>query len=116
MFPDPENPEPENMEKDTASMGTPDTCNGTADRKVCKHQSIRDRIEREKELLRRQEETPNQDEEGQDSGKEGEEHKTELRLRKKEEKEEEGKLHVGNTPRTSGGQTGHLRYSLLKIK
>ncbi|XP_053185826.1 retinal-specific phospholipid-transporting ATPase ABCA4-like isoform X2 [Scomber japonicus] len=68
---DQENPEPENMEKDTASMGTPDTCNGTADRKVCKHQSIRDRIEREKELLRRQEETPNQDEEGQDSGKEG---------------------------------------------
>ncbi|XP_062285528.1 retinal-specific phospholipid-transporting ATPase ABCA4-like isoform X3 [Scomber scombrus] len=71
---DPENPEPDNMEKDIDSRGTPETytCNGTGDRKVCKHQSKRDRIEREKELLRRQEETPNQEEEeGQDSGKEG---------------------------------------------
>ncbi|XP_067462482.1 retinal-specific phospholipid-transporting ATPase ABCA4-like isoform X2 [Thunnus thynnus] len=70
---DPERLEPENMEKDVESRGTPETytCNGAASRKACKHQSKRDRLEREKELLRRQEETPNQEEEGQDSVKEG---------------------------------------------
>ncbi|KAM7400259.1 hypothetical protein PAMA_004793 [Pampus argenteus] len=74
---DPEKPEPENMEKDAESRGTPETynCNGSASRKTCKHQSKRDRLEREKELLRRQEEAPNQEEEeeGQEEGKEGEE-------------------------------------------
>ncbi|KAM7379618.1 hypothetical protein PAMP_005160 [Pampus punctatissimus] len=93
---DPEKPEPENMEKDVESRGTPETynCNGSAGRKACKHQNKRDRLEREKELLRQQEEAPNQEEEGQDSGKEGEEPKTELRV-VVTEKEMDAKLHMG---------------------
>ncbi|KAG7229040.1 hypothetical protein INR49_013159, partial [Caranx melampygus] len=69
--PDPEKPEPENVEKDLESRGTPETytCNGSASRKTCKHQSKRERLEREKELLKRQQEAP--EEECQDSGKEG---------------------------------------------
>ncbi|XP_041804213.1 retinal-specific phospholipid-transporting ATPase ABCA4-like isoform X2 [Chelmon rostratus] len=71
--PDPEKPEPDIMQKDAESRCTPETytCNGSASRKTCKHQSKRDRLERERELLRRQEDTPNQEEEGQDSGTEG---------------------------------------------
>ncbi|XP_039999718.1 retinal-specific phospholipid-transporting ATPase ABCA4-like [Xiphias gladius] len=70
--PDPEKPEPENMEKDVESRGTPETyiCNGSASRKTCKHQSKRERLLREKELLRRQQETPNQ-EECEESRREG---------------------------------------------
>uniref|UniRef100_A0A7N8XL60 ATP-binding cassette, sub-family A (ABC1), member 4b n=1 Tax=Mastacembelus armatus TaxID=205130 RepID=A0A7N8XL60_9TELE len=62
----------ENMEKDDESRGTPETntCNGSARRKTCKHQTKRERLEREKELLRQEEQTPNQEEECQDSGKE----------------------------------------------
>uniref|UniRef100_A0A4W6FD48 P-type phospholipid transporter n=1 Tax=Lates calcarifer TaxID=8187 RepID=A0A4W6FD48_LATCA len=65
--PDPEKPEPENMEKDVERRGTPETytCNGSASRKTCKHQSKREQLEREKELLRRQQETPNQEEDCQ---------------------------------------------------
>ncbi|XP_068594222.1 retinal-specific phospholipid-transporting ATPase ABCA4-like [Cebidichthys violaceus] len=60
---DPENPEADNVEKDTDSRGTPETytCNGSVSRKACKHQRKRDQLERERELLRRQEETPNQE-------------------------------------------------------
>ncbi|KAF7669647.1 hypothetical protein LDENG_00162820 [Lucifuga dentata] len=65
-----EKPRPENVEKDVESRKTPETnsCNGSACRTACKHQSKRDRMEREKEMLRQQEEMPNQ-EECQDSGK-----------------------------------------------
>ena len=68
------------MEKDVESRGTPETytCNGSASRKTCKHQSKRERLLREKELLRRQQETPNQEEECQDSGREGEDMNTKL--------------------------------------
>lgn len=71
---DPEKPEPENTDKDAESRETPDThiCNGSAGKKTCKHQSKRERLERERELLRRQEQSPNQEKECQDSGKEGE--------------------------------------------
>uniref|UniRef100_A0A8C4P0S1 ATP-binding cassette, sub-family A (ABC1), member 4b n=1 Tax=Dicentrarchus labrax TaxID=13489 RepID=A0A8C4P0S1_DICLA len=70
---DPEKPEPDNVQKDVESNGTPETytCNGSASRKACKHQSKREQLEREKELLKRQEETPNKEEEGQDTGTEG---------------------------------------------
>ncbi|XP_055359678.1 retinal-specific phospholipid-transporting ATPase ABCA4-like isoform X2 [Betta splendens] len=66
-----ERPEPENTEKDIESRGTPETntCNGTS-RKACKHQSKRERLQREKELLRHQEESPHHEEQCQDSGKE----------------------------------------------
>ncbi len=79
--PDPEKPEPGDVEKDAESRGTPEmyTCNGSASRKACKHQSKRDRLERERELLRRQEETPNQEEQCQDSGIGGEDTNTELK-------------------------------------
>uniref|UniRef100_A0A665X0R3 P-type phospholipid transporter n=1 Tax=Echeneis naucrates TaxID=173247 RepID=A0A665X0R3_ECHNA len=62
--PDPEKPEAEKLEKDADSRGTPETntCNGSASRKTCKHQSKREWLEREKELLRRQQESPNQEE------------------------------------------------------
>lgn len=72
---DPEKPEPDDVQRDVEGRCTPEmyTCNGSSSRKTCKHQSKRDRLEREKELLRRQEETPNQEEEeAQDSGAEGE--------------------------------------------
>ncbi|XP_035527331.1 retinal-specific phospholipid-transporting ATPase ABCA4-like isoform X2 [Morone saxatilis] len=67
---DSEKPEPDNVQKDVESRGTPETytCNGSASRKACKHQSKRDQLEREKELLKRQEETPDKEEEGQDTG------------------------------------------------
>nr|XP_046264870.1 retinal-specific phospholipid-transporting ATPase ABCA4-like [Scatophagus argus]XP_046264871.1 retinal-specific phospholipid-transporting ATPase ABCA4-like [Scatophagus argus] len=70
---DPGRPEPDNVQNDVESRCTPEiyTCNGSASRKTCKHQSKRDRLEREKELLRQQEETPNQEDEAQDSGVEG---------------------------------------------
>ncbi|XP_070701839.1 retinal-specific phospholipid-transporting ATPase ABCA4-like [Pempheris klunzingeri] len=70
---DPEKPEPDIVEKDAESRGTPETytCNGSASRKTCKHQSKRDQLERERELQRRQAETPNQEEEPQDPGTEG---------------------------------------------
>ncbi|XP_034470227.1 retinal-specific phospholipid-transporting ATPase ABCA4-like isoform X1 [Hippoglossus hippoglossus] len=70
--PEPENPEADNVENDLESRGSHETftCNGSS-RRTCKHQGKRERLEREKELLRKQQETPNQDEEGQDSGREG---------------------------------------------
>ncbi|CAN9502757.1 unnamed protein product [Ophioblennius macclurei] len=66
-------PEADNQDKDVESRGTPETytCNGSGSRKACKHQSKRERLEREREILRRQEETPNQEEGPQGSGKEG---------------------------------------------
>ncbi|KAM6919010.1 retinal-specific phospholipid-transporting ATPase ABCA4-like [Xenentodon cancila] len=71
--PDPEKPEPENQEKDIEDRGTPETytCNGSASRKICKHQSKREQMEREKEFLKQHEENPKQEEQGQDSGMEG---------------------------------------------
>ncbi len=73
-FSDPEKPEPDNVEKEAESRRTPETytCNGSASRKTCKHQSKRERLEREKELLRQQEEAANEEEEGQDTRTEGE--------------------------------------------
>lgn len=72
---DPEKPELEEpLQKDEAQGNcTPETytCNGSASRKTCKHQSLRERLEREKELLRRQEEMPDQEEEAQNLGSEG---------------------------------------------
>ncbi|XP_071759857.2 retinal-specific phospholipid-transporting ATPase ABCA4 isoform X1 [Centroberyx gerrardi] len=69
----PEKPGPEDMEKDIESRDTPETytCNGSGSRKTCKHQDKRDRLERERELLRRQEEEPIPEEEcnGQETGK-----------------------------------------------
>lgn len=72
--PDPEKPEPEDVQMEVEDRCTPEmyTCNGSGSRKTCKHQSKREQLEREKELLRRQEENPNQEEEAQDSGMEGE--------------------------------------------
>ncbi|KAM3603993.1 uncharacterized protein V6R79_004994 [Siganus canaliculatus] len=71
---DPEKPEADNVQRDIEDRGTPETytCNGSASRKTCKHQSKRDRLERERELLRQQEGTPNQEEEEQEPGAEGE--------------------------------------------
>ncbi|XP_054609148.1 retinal-specific phospholipid-transporting ATPase ABCA4-like isoform X2 [Dunckerocampus dactyliophorus] len=72
---DPVPPEAEKVEKD-AESGVPldNTCNGSASRKTCKHQSKRERLERQKEWLRRQED---EEEDGgkpigdnEDSGKE----------------------------------------------
>nr|XP_020447202.1 retinal-specific ATP-binding cassette transporter [Monopterus albus] len=70
---DPAKSEPQNMENDAEGRGTPvtNTCNSSASKKTCKHQSKREQLEREKELLKRQEQTPNQEEECWDSGKEG---------------------------------------------
>ncbi|XP_047446367.1 retinal-specific phospholipid-transporting ATPase ABCA4-like isoform X2 [Mugil cephalus] len=70
---DPEKPEPENREKDAESRGTPEAyaCNGSGSRKICKHQSKRERLEREREQMKQQEATPNQDEEeGEEAGNE----------------------------------------------
>ncbi|KAI9544411.1 hypothetical protein NQZ68_001284 [Dissostichus eleginoides] len=57
------------VEQDVESRGSPvtHTCNGSARRKGCKHQSKREQQERERELLKRQEETQNHVEEGHDS-------------------------------------------------
>ncbi|KAM4552605.1 retinal-specific phospholipid-transporting ATPase ABCA4-like isoform 2-T2 [Odontesthes bonariensis] len=66
--------EPENQEKDVEGRDTPETytCNGSASKKTCKHQSKREQLEREREQQKRQEDNPNQEEEEhQDSGKEG---------------------------------------------
>ncbi|XP_034558386.1 retinal-specific phospholipid-transporting ATPase ABCA4-like [Notolabrus celidotus] len=65
--------ETNNIEVDLESRGTPEMnhCNGSASKKTCKHQSKRERLEREREMLRKQEETPNQEEEGQEEGTEG---------------------------------------------
>ncbi|KAM9790018.1 retinal-specific phospholipid-transporting ATPase ABCA4-like [Neosynchiropus ocellatus] len=59
-----EAPEKPEAEKDIESCGTPETytCNGSASRKTCKHQSKREQLERKRELLRRLEEAPNQEE------------------------------------------------------
>ncbi|XP_013862947.1 retinal-specific ATP-binding cassette transporter [Austrofundulus limnaeus] len=69
---DSKKPEPGNQELDVESRTTPETyaCNGSASKKTCKHQSKRDQLEREKELLKLQEESPNQEVEGQDPGTE----------------------------------------------
>ncbi|XP_017266543.1 retinal-specific phospholipid-transporting ATPase ABCA4-like isoform X2 [Kryptolebias marmoratus] len=70
---DSKKPEVGNQELDVESRTAPEmyTCNGSASKKTCKHQSKRERMEREKELLRLQEESPNPEEEGQDPGIEG---------------------------------------------
>ncbi|XP_073347051.1 retinal-specific phospholipid-transporting ATPase ABCA4-like isoform X1 [Pagrus major] len=72
---DHEMPEPDNVQKDVESLHAPETpgyiCNGSGSKKTCKHQSKRDRLEREREVLTRQQESPNQQEEAQDSGAEG---------------------------------------------
>ncbi|XP_074544605.1 retinal-specific phospholipid-transporting ATPase ABCA4-like [Halichoeres trimaculatus] len=71
---DPDKPEAnDDEEKDVESRGTPEMnhCNGSASKKTCKHQSKRERLEREREMLRKQEETPNQEEEGREEGMEG---------------------------------------------
>ncbi|XP_008275380.1 retinal-specific ATP-binding cassette transporter-like [Stegastes partitus] len=69
----PQQPEQENQENDVESRGTPETytCNGSASRKTCKHQSKRDRLEREREQMKQQQDTPNLEEEGQDAQNEG---------------------------------------------
>ena len=79
LSPDHEMPEPDNVQKDVESSHEPEmyTCNGSGSKKTCKHQSKRDRLERERELLTRQQESPNQQEEAQDSGAEGEDTDTE---------------------------------------
>uniref|UniRef100_A0AAQ6AAT6 ABC transporter domain-containing protein n=1 Tax=Amphiprion ocellaris TaxID=80972 RepID=A0AAQ6AAT6_AMPOC len=63
----------ESQEKDVESGGTPETytCNGSASRKTCKHQSKRDRLEREREQMKQLQDTPNLEDEDQDAGKEG---------------------------------------------
>ncbi|XP_072219952.1 retinal-specific phospholipid-transporting ATPase ABCA4-like [Leuresthes tenuis] len=62
-----EKSEPENQEKDVEGGDTPETytCNGSASKKTCKHQSKREQLEREREQLKRQEDNPNQEEEEQ---------------------------------------------------
>ncbi|KAM4557505.1 retinal-specific phospholipid-transporting ATPase ABCA4-like [Fundulus diaphanus] len=64
--------EAENQELDVESGDAPETntCNGSASKKNCKHQSKRERLERERELLKQQEQTPNQ-EEAEAAGDEG---------------------------------------------
>ncbi|XP_076005482.1 retinal-specific phospholipid-transporting ATPase ABCA4-like isoform X1 [Genypterus blacodes] len=63
IAPGPEKPEPQKAEKDVEDIGTPEsyTCNGSSSRKTCKHQGKRERMERQKEMLRSGE-TPHQDE------------------------------------------------------
>ncbi|XP_061834850.1 retinal-specific phospholipid-transporting ATPase ABCA4 [Nerophis lumbriciformis] len=62
--------------EEDAESGAPvqnNTCNGSACRKTCKHQSKRERLEREKERLRRQEEEEEEAKpigDNEDSGKE----------------------------------------------
>lgn len=70
------------MEKDAESLGTPEmyACNGSRTGKTCKHQSKRDRLVKERELLRQQEESPHL-EECQDLGKEGKKKKILKRIR-----------------------------------
>ncbi|KAM4605225.1 retinal-specific phospholipid-transporting ATPase ABCA4-like [Polymixia lowei] len=60
----PEEPGPQDMDKDAESRHSPEayTCNGSGSRKTCKHQDKRDRMEREREMLKRQEEEPHQEE------------------------------------------------------
>ncbi|XP_061652253.1 retinal-specific phospholipid-transporting ATPase ABCA4 isoform X3 [Phyllopteryx taeniolatus] len=59
-------PEADKAEKDPESGGAPtdtvNTCNGSACRKTCKHQNKRERLEREKEWLRRQEDDEKEEE------------------------------------------------------
>uniref|UniRef100_A0A671YC67 P-type phospholipid transporter n=1 Tax=Sparus aurata TaxID=8175 RepID=A0A671YC67_SPAAU len=59
LSPDHEMPEPDNAQKDVESSHEPEmyTCNGSGSKKACKHQSKRDRLERERELLTRHHET-----------------------------------------------------------
>ncbi|XP_034039071.1 LOW QUALITY PROTEIN: retinal-specific phospholipid-transporting ATPase ABCA4-like [Thalassophryne amazonica] len=70
--PGPEKPEAENQEKDVEKFDSPEkhACNGSASKKTCKHQSKRQRMEREKERMRRQE-SPIQEEESPETRKEG---------------------------------------------
>ncbi|XP_070397690.1 retinal-specific phospholipid-transporting ATPase ABCA4 isoform X2 [Nothobranchius furzeri] len=69
---DPNRPDLGNQELDAGSRTTPETytCNGSASKKTCKHQSKRDQLERQKENLKLLEENPNLEEE-EDTGKEG---------------------------------------------
>ncbi|XP_055084646.1 LOW QUALITY PROTEIN: retinal-specific phospholipid-transporting ATPase ABCA4-like [Periophthalmus magnuspinnatus] len=61
---DVERPEPNRADKDTESADIPDmsNCNGSGSRKTCKHQHKRDRITREREVLRQQEDSPHMEE------------------------------------------------------
>ncbi|XP_007564272.1 retinal-specific ATP-binding cassette transporter isoform X1 [Poecilia formosa] len=70
---DSKKPEAENQELDVESRGTPETytCNGSASKKTCKHQSKRERLERERELLKQQQKNPVQEEEDPNAGSEG---------------------------------------------
>lgn len=68
-------PETDKAEKDPESGGT---CNGSASRNACKHQSKRERLEREKEWLRlhEEEEEEKKEEDGEENAngrQEGEE-------------------------------------------
>ncbi|XP_038146750.1 retinal-specific phospholipid-transporting ATPase ABCA4-like isoform X2 [Cyprinodon tularosa] len=62
---DSKKPEPENQDLDVEGRATPETytSNGSAGKKTCKHQSKRERLERERELLKEQEQNPKQEEE-----------------------------------------------------
>ncbi|MEQ2300791.1 Retinal-specific ATP-binding cassette transporter [Ameca splendens] len=64
--------EPENQELDVESRCTLEnyTGNGSASKKTCKHRSKRERLERERKLLKQQEQNPNQEEDDQKAGNE----------------------------------------------
>ncbi|XP_047223624.1 retinal-specific phospholipid-transporting ATPase ABCA4 isoform X2 [Girardinichthys multiradiatus] len=64
--------EPENQELDVESRCTLEnyTGNGSACKKTCKHRSKRERLERERKLLKQQEQNPNQEEDDQKAGNE----------------------------------------------
>ncbi|RVE62121.1 hypothetical protein OJAV_G00177550 [Oryzias javanicus] len=55
--------EPENQQKEEENRDTPETCNGSASRKTCKHQSRRERLQREKEVLKQQQQQQQEEEE-----------------------------------------------------
>ncbi|XP_023820616.1 retinal-specific ATP-binding cassette transporter isoform X2 [Oryzias latipes] len=64
----PEEPELDDQKKEVESRDTPETCNGSASRKTCKHQSRRERLQREKEVLKQQQQ---EEAAAQDAGQEG---------------------------------------------
>lgn len=69
----PEEPELDDQKKEVESRDTPETCNGSASRKTCKHQSRRERLQREKEVLKQQQQ---EEAAAQDAGQEGQDAKT----------------------------------------
>ncbi|XP_024118032.1 retinal-specific phospholipid-transporting ATPase ABCA4 [Oryzias melastigma] len=56
----------ENQPKEEENRDTPETCNGSASRKTCKHQSRRDRLQREKEVLKQQQEEEEEEQAAQE--------------------------------------------------